>query len=150
MDCHAERSEAGEAILGGKLRALGLPSLKHIVFHRNRVVLLTFSRGVLRLHEGYASAPDDVLRAIARFLSPSTRRRDRLAARRTFIGFPVEQHAPSHGPAEPPSRPLAALGASYAAEPPSLTVPGSSAFVPSMPGSTPSDLVVSWANSRSG
>ncbi|HET8635132.1 MAG TPA: SprT-like domain-containing protein [Gemmatimonadales bacterium] len=119
MDCHAERSEAGEVILGDKLRALGLPSLKHIVFHRNRVVLLTFSRGVLRLHEGYASAPDDVLRAIARFLSPSTRRRDRLAARRTFIGFPVEQHAPSHGPAEPPSRPLAALGASYAAEPPS-------------------------------
>jgi hypothetical protein len=66
-------------------------------------VLLTFARGVLRLHEGYASAPDDVLRSIVRFLSRSTRRGDRLAARKIFLAFPVEQFAPGRA-AEPPSR----------------------------------------------
>ncbi len=94
-----------EAFLRDKLHALGLRSLKHLVLHRNRVVLLTFTRGVLRLHEGYASAPDEVLRAIVRFLTPFTRRRDRLAARRTFVAFPVDQFAPSRRAVEPSSRP---------------------------------------------
>ena len=85
---------SGEAIWR-HFRDLGLRSLNRVVFHRNRVVLLSYRRGVLRLHQGYASAPDDVLRAIVRFLSPFVRRRDRLAARQAFLAFPVEQFAPS-------------------------------------------------------
>ncbi|HET7602536.1 MAG TPA: SprT-like domain-containing protein [Gemmatimonadales bacterium] len=99
--CEPRRGEA----IGSRLRDLGLHSLNRVVLHRNRVVLLTFARGVLRLHEGYASAPDDVLRAIARFLSRSTPRRDRLAARRLFLAFPVEQFASSRPTAQPSSRP---------------------------------------------
>jgi hypothetical protein len=87
--------------LANRLRQFGLSDRTRLVLHRNRVVLLTFAHGVLRLHEGYALAPDDVLRAIVRFLSPTIRRRDRLAARRAFLAFPVEQFAPAR--AEPPS-----------------------------------------------
>jgi hypothetical protein len=89
--------------LANRLRQFGLSDRTRLVLHRNRVVLLTFARGVLRLHEGYASAPDDVLRAIVRFLSPSTRRRDRLAARRAFLAFPVEQFVPSRAESPSPS-----------------------------------------------
>jgi hypothetical protein len=96
---------AAGASLQDRLRELGLHSLTRLVLHRNRVVLLAFNRGVLRLHEGYASAPDEVLRAIVRFLTPFTRRRDRLAARRTFVAFPVEQYAPRHPAIQPSSHP---------------------------------------------
>ncbi len=53
----------------------------------------------LRLHEGYRFAPDDVLAAIVRFVTPGTRRATRLGARRVFLGFPAEAHAPGTGPA---------------------------------------------------
>ena len=57
---------------------------------------------VLRIHEGYAAAPDEVLRAIIRFVTPGVRRPVRLAARRLFLAFPVDEHAP---PARRPARP---------------------------------------------
>jgi len=50
----------------------------------------------LRLHAGYAAAPDEVLRAIVRFLARRVPRAERLAARRVFMAFPVQQYAPSH------------------------------------------------------
>jgi hypothetical protein len=87
-----------------RLHNLGLRSLRHLELHRNRVVLLTFRCGVLRLHEGYASAPDDVLQAIVSFLSPLVRRRERLAARKRFLAFPVERFAPSPSPRPAPAR----------------------------------------------
>jgi hypothetical protein len=105
VTCHAERSEAAGTFLQDRLRTLGLHSLKRVALHRNRVVLLTFAHGVLRLHEGYVSAPDAVLRAIVRFLSPSTRRRDRLAARRVFLAYPLAQAPPV--PRRPPRVPPA-------------------------------------------
>ncbi len=89
-----------------RLHRLGLRSVLRIELHRNRVVLLTFRDGVLRLHQGYAEAPDEVVRAIARFLSRSARRSDRLAARKVFLSFPVEQFAPSPR-GEPSSRRVA-------------------------------------------
>jgi hypothetical protein len=110
----AERSEAVVASLVHRLRQFGLSDRTRLVLHRNRVVLLTFAHSVLRLHEGDASAPDDVLQAIALFLSRSTRRRDRLAARRLFLAFPVEQFPPAR--AEPPSRRVAEPPSRRAAE----------------------------------
>ena len=66
------------------------------VTHRNQTVMLSLSHsGVLRLHEGYAFAPDRVLKAIVRFLNPRVPRVLRRAAEREFLEFPVHAYAPS-------------------------------------------------------
>lgn len=89
-----------DVLLVGRLAALGLPPFPRIVTHRNQQVMLSWTPGrVFRVHEGYAQAPDDVLRAIVRFVTPGTRREQRVAARQVFLAFPVEHHAP------PPERP---------------------------------------------
>ena len=75
--------------LASRLHHLGLRSVARVELHRNRVVLLTLRHGVLRIHGGYADAPDDVLADIVTFLSPFVRRRQRLAARRRFLGYPL-------------------------------------------------------------
>lgn len=78
-----------------RLLALRLPAFERITTHRNEQVMLSWVPGkVLRIHEGYAAAPDEVLRAIVRFVTPGVRRATRLAARRVFLGFPVDEHAP--------------------------------------------------------
>ncbi|HTS90336.1 MAG TPA: SprT-like domain-containing protein [Gemmatimonadales bacterium] len=82
--------------LAARLLALGLPPFERIVAHRNRQVMLSWIPGRrLRVHEGYADAPDGVLAAIVRFVTPGTKRAARLAARREFLGYPVEDHAPA-------------------------------------------------------
>ncbi|HEU5154533.1 MAG TPA: SprT-like domain-containing protein [Gemmatimonadales bacterium] len=79
-----------------RLLALGLPSVPRVITHRNRAVMVSWFPGrELRIHEGYAHAPDSVLSAIIRFLSRRVRRETRLAARQEFLAFPVEDHAPS-------------------------------------------------------
>jgi hypothetical protein len=78
---------------------LGLNDVEQVVTHTNRTVMVSLTRRILRLHRGYASAPDRVLRAIVRFLNPRTSRTARRAAEREFLGFPVELYAP------PPPRP---------------------------------------------
>ena len=66
---------------------------------------------MLRLHRGYASAPDRVLGAIVRFLDPRVPRVLRRVAEREFLGFPVEEYAPP--PAQPPAaRPAASRATS--------------------------------------
>ncbi len=80
--------------LTGRLRALGLPPFEKISGHTNEQVMLSWVPGkILRIHEGYAAAPDEVLQAIVRYVTPRTRRPARLAAKRTFLSFPVEEHA---------------------------------------------------------
>jgi len=64
------------------------------------------ARSGLRLHAGYAAAPDEVLRAIVRFLARRVPRAERTAARQLFMKFPVDAHVPSR-PARP--RPLPAI-----------------------------------------
>jgi SprT-like family len=81
-------------LLLARLQELGLPRFESITTHRNEQVMLSWIPGkVLRIHEGYSAAPDDVLQAIVRFVSPGVRRPARLAARRTFLAFPVDQYA---------------------------------------------------------
>ena len=83
-----------------RLHGLGLPPVPQVVTHRNRTVMVSWLPGrELRIHEGYAQAPDQILAAIVRFLSPRTRRDQRLAARREFLSFSAEDYAP------PPPRP---------------------------------------------
>lgn len=89
--------------LAGRLHAIGLPQATPVVPHLNRRVLVTVTaRGALRVHAGYAHAPDEVLAAIVRWARPRARRADRLAAQRVLIGFPVHDHA---APRPRPDRP---------------------------------------------
>jgi hypothetical protein len=92
-------------LLAHRLKLLGLREVRSIRTHTNRTVMvLLTARGELRLHQGYASAPDRVLRAIVRFLNPRLPRAMRRLAEREFLGFPVELHAPAPPPA-PAERP---------------------------------------------
>ena len=86
--------------LAGRLYQIGLPGGTPVVPHRNRRVLVTVTaRGALRVHAGYAHAPDEVLAAIVRWARPRARRADRLAAQRLLAEFPVHDHvAPSLSP----------------------------------------------------
>jgi hypothetical protein len=77
-----------------RLQELGLRDVDRVVTHTNRTVMLSLSRRVLRIHQGYASAPDGVLQAIVRFLNPRVPRALRRVAEREFLQFPVEEHAP--------------------------------------------------------
>jgi hypothetical protein len=89
-------------LLAHRLRLLGLRHVVSVRTHTNRTVMITLTaRGELRLHQGYASAPDRVLRAIVRFLNPRLPRSVRRLAEREFLGFPVELYAP---PPAPPNR----------------------------------------------
>ncbi|HTL05301.1 MAG TPA: SprT-like domain-containing protein [Gemmatimonadales bacterium] len=64
------------------------------------------TRGALRVHRGYAMAPDDVVRAIAQWAEPRTPRAARRRAQRVLTAFPVHAHVPPAGEArrlrEPP------------------------------------------------
>ena len=82
------------------MKLLGLRDVDRILTHTNRTVMVSLARRVLRLHRGYASAPDRVLQAIVRFLDPRVPRAARRGAEREFLGFPVEAFAPP--PARPP------------------------------------------------
>ena len=83
------------SVLRDRLSLLGLRDFAHVITHNNRTVMLSLARnGVLRLHQGYAAAPDRVLRAIVRFLNPRIPQVLRRAAEREFLAFPVEAHAP--------------------------------------------------------
>lgn len=98
-------SEPVESQLIARLRALGLPAFREIQTHRNRQVMLSFVPGKLfRLHEGYAHAPDQVLQAIVRFVTPGARRATRQPSKRIFLAFPADDHAPSPVRPRRPSR----------------------------------------------
>lgn len=102
-------------ILMQRLQALGLPPFPRFDTHRNQQVMLSWIRGRrLRVHEGYAHAPDEVLEAIVCFVRPGTRRPQRLEARRIFLAFPAEDHAPADTPETRPSRPRPGEEASVA------------------------------------
>jgi SprT-like family protein len=84
-----------EECLPDRLKELGLRDIERVVTHTNRTVMLSLNRRVLRIHRGYASAPDVVLQAIVRFLNPRVPRALRRAAEREFLQFPVDEHAPA-------------------------------------------------------
>ncbi|HEY8175807.1 MAG TPA: SprT-like domain-containing protein [Gemmatimonadaceae bacterium] len=76
-----------------RLRDLGLRKISECVLTRNRNVMVSFGARELRVHEGYLTAPDDVLAAIVGFVEGSTRR-ERLRARRRLLEFPIETSTP--------------------------------------------------------
>jgi hypothetical protein len=78
-----------------RLQALGLRDVERILTHTNQTVMLSLNRRVLRIHRGYAFAPDGVLKAVIRFLNPRVPRVLRRAAEREFLEFPVHAYAPA-------------------------------------------------------
>ena len=87
----AEAADA--ALLGSRLDELGLRSVAAIHVHSNRTVLVTLTKKrVLRVHRGFAYAPDRILRAIVQFVSPVSTRGRRKTARRTIVAFPVDRY----------------------------------------------------------
>lgn len=87
-------------LLGHRLGMLGLRDVDRVLTHMNRTVMLSLHKRVLRVHRGYAFAPDRVLQAIVRFLNPRVTRALRRLAEREFLAFPVEEHAPTPTRAE--------------------------------------------------
>lgn len=86
---------ARDAALIARLRGLGLPRAIPVTLHANTRVLVTrTATGTLRVHRGYAWAPDEVLRAIVAWAGLRLRRPARLAAERVLAGFPVHEHVP--------------------------------------------------------
>lgn len=87
--------------LPARLRLLGLAESVPVVIHANRRVLVSLTTtGALRVHGGYAEAPDEVVAAIAAWARPRTRRAERLVAQRILTAFPVHLHSPSPCAAE--------------------------------------------------
>lgn len=82
-----------EECLPERLRSLGLLEVDRVHTHTNTTVMLSLSRRTLRLHRGYAFAPDEVLRAIVQFLDPRVPRGRRREAEREFLKFPVSAYA---------------------------------------------------------
>lgn len=84
-------------LLARRLERLGVHrvlGIRGLVAHHNRTVMLSYGRnGVLRLHAGFARAPDRVLEAIIRFLAPRVTRAERAEAEKEFLAFPVFEHA---------------------------------------------------------
>ena len=100
---HRLRGSAGQELpllLEGRLGLLGLRGTDHVLTHTNRTVMLSLNKRVLRVHRGYAFAPDRVLQAIVRFLNPRVPRALRRRAEQEFLAFPVQEYAPSRQRAE--------------------------------------------------
>jgi hypothetical protein len=77
-----------------RLRSLGLTRIERCRLTRNRHVMVSFSGGALRVHEGYLAAPSEVLRAIVVFVEGRTRA-ERRAAQRLIITHPVVTTSPA-------------------------------------------------------
>jgi hypothetical protein len=85
-------------LLARRLERLGvhrIPGVRGVTAHHNRTVMISYGRTrIIRMHAGYAQAPDRVLEAIIRFLTPRVAPQDRAEAEREFLAFPVFDHVP--------------------------------------------------------
>ena len=100
---------ARTAVLHSRLRDLGLRGVDALVLMRTRTVMVSLIGRTLRVHEGYAEAPEAVLRAIVTFATARTRV-ERQAARDAILAHEVDRPAPARRvePARPGDLPLIA------------------------------------------
>jgi hypothetical protein len=83
----ADRARLAAAFLD-TLRRLGLRGIDGVRLTRNRAVMVSFSQGELRVHEGYLDAPPEVLRAVVGFVCGRTRA-ERRRAREVILGHQI-------------------------------------------------------------
>lgn len=72
-----------------RLRMLGLGTMHKVKLTRNRTVVVSHSRGELRIHRSFLAAPEEVWRAIVAFVHARNRAK-RLEARQKILAFPIE------------------------------------------------------------
>jgi hypothetical protein len=96
-----------EDCLPERLHRLGLRDVERVLTHTNQTVMLSLHRRVLRIHRGYAFAPDEVLKSVVRFLNPRVPTTVRRTAEREFLDFPVHAYvaAPERRPPQERPRP---------------------------------------------
>ena len=71
-----------------RLRAIGLTGIDRCRLTRNRTVMVSYRGRELRVHEGFLSAPPEVLTAIVTFVSGRTAASRRIARRR-ILAYPI-------------------------------------------------------------
>ncbi|HEU4564444.1 MAG TPA: SprT-like domain-containing protein [Gemmatimonadaceae bacterium] len=71
-----------------RLRMLGLKGIARLRLTQNRAVMVSFGRGLLRVHRGYLGAPMEVHEAIVAFVCGRSRA-ERREAQRIILGYPV-------------------------------------------------------------
>lgn len=81
---------ARTAVLFSRLEDLGLRTVEALVLMRTRTVMVSLIGRTLRIHEGYADAPESVLRAIVAFATARTKT-ERVTAREAILAFDVER-----------------------------------------------------------
>lgn len=98
---------ARTAVLFSRLQDMGLRGVDQLVLMRTRTVMVSLIGRTLRVHEGYAEAPESVLRAIVAF-AVARNKAERVAAREVILAHDVER-APVARRQEPPRPGDAAL-----------------------------------------
>ena len=98
---------ARTAVLFSRLQDMGLRGVDQLVLMRTRTVMVSLIGRTLRVHEGYAEAPESVLRAIVAF-AIARNKTERLAAREVILAHDVDR-APVPRRQEPPRPGDAAL-----------------------------------------
>ncbi len=93
-------TRARTAVLFSRLQDLGLRGVDGLVLMRTRTVMVSFIGRTLRVHEGYADAPESVLRAVVTFAMARTKVA-RATARDAILSHDVER-APAVRRVEPP------------------------------------------------
>jgi hypothetical protein len=83
-----------------RLRALGLSGIDRCRLTRNRAVMVSYRGRELRVHEGFLSAPPDLLAAIVTFVSGRTAASRRLARRR-ILAYPIARAPRARRPDAP-------------------------------------------------
>ncbi|MFY7922282.1 MAG: SprT-like domain-containing protein [Gemmatimonas sp.] len=81
---------ARTAVLFSRLQDMGLRGVEQVVLMRTRTVMVSLIGRTLRVNEGYAEAPESVLRAIVAFAIARTKG-ERLAAREVILAHNVER-----------------------------------------------------------
>ncbi|MBL0172760.1 MAG: SprT-like domain-containing protein [Gemmatimonadaceae bacterium] len=93
-------TRARTAVLFSRLQDLGLRGVETLVLMRTRTVMVSLIGRTLRVNEGYAEAPEPVLRAIVTFATSRTKVA-RATARDAILQFEIDR-APAPRRVEPP------------------------------------------------
>lgn len=109
LDFEATRAPQNGDELLAHLQSFGLKRITRCSLTRNRNVMVSFRGTEMRVHEGYLTAPPDVLQAIVTFIE-GRRRADRAEARRRIVSHKIEtpRAAPRREQMRPEDEPLAA------------------------------------------
>ena len=86
---------ADRILLARRMREVGLGEAVDLEIHENLSVLVnTTGRGAVRVHRGFAYAPDRVLEAIVTFVRPGASRSAARDAEKRVLAFPVHEFVP--------------------------------------------------------